>query len=864
MKLNRTGSNWTELERNKINENWDGLEQLGDSVTDLVLESGGDSNLEVVQARGGERVLNDRLDKMEYKIEEKADQAYVNDELNNRVTKQEFQDGLAPKADQTFVDAQLASIVSGAPKGTFATLQALIDAYPNGTEGIFLVLSDGHWYYWNENDKKWTDGGLYQSQGIGDNTITPEKTTFIKQTKNLWDGRYVAQDMDGSAGSLFLFKQEGNELGRLAIVSIEPGKTYTVRVHDKSISNTLRIASDIKIPKADDYDINDRYYFKTFITLQGSSGMREYTFTNNDDRFLFIFSSTEGNEPRIQVEEGATATPFVEHAFLEEGLLKEDSIKNKHLTVKSVQPKNTTFFDKTKNIFDGNFENIRMDGSAVNLFIDGNSQQGTTAIIRIEPNKTYTIKVHTPSLSDFFAVGTSSLLPVYDKNNRYYMNNSIYLAPLNSGDREITFTNGFDELLYVCVSTINQEGIELQVEEGESASSYTEPFYMDAKYIKNMPSLDTKKDIYEELRGNIYQRNYRVDKLFKSDDGVVAAGDVTLTDVTDTVYLKNNTSSVKMTVNSPTNVRIDFPLSNPIDLYKRMFALYFYLPPESSKTPRQAKFSVLAVYLTTPEGLFIIYPESGNRRYPGWNSVIGNPFSAETSSVSEENLREVTNIRIHLNADSAITEPYDIYFDSLVSWDDIRKPTVLLEFDDAINSVYANAFPLMAERGMRGATHVITKNITTPDPSYISNEGLLRMHDVGWDICSHSVNHQYISELTEEQQLFELEQSQKDLLSLGLRNGPQFYVAPYGDNTLYAVEQARKFYQNYRMTGYRPAQPAMPVLPYAMECINAGSRGLEGVTQLVDKAAEKGGDLPVMWHGEIGETWGGIKWEGGE
>ncbi|WP_237727811.1 hypothetical protein [Enterococcus hirae] len=41
------------------------------------------------------------------------------------------------KADQAFVDAQLATIVSGAPKGTYNTFSELQAAYPNGTDGIF-------------------------------------------------------------------------------------------------------------------------------------------------------------------------------------------------------------------------------------------------------------------------------------------------------------------------------------------------------------------------------------------------------------------------------------------------------------------------------------------------------------------------------------------------------------------------------------------------------------------------------------------------------------------------------------------------------------------------------------------------------
>ncbi len=86
---------------------------------------------------------------------------------------------LQHKADQAFVDSQFSTIVSGAPKGTYTDLTYLQSAYPSGAEGVFLVLADGHWYYWNATTTSWTDGGLYQSQGIGERSIQPKKTTFL-------------------------------------------------------------------------------------------------------------------------------------------------------------------------------------------------------------------------------------------------------------------------------------------------------------------------------------------------------------------------------------------------------------------------------------------------------------------------------------------------------------------------------------------------------------------------------------------------------------------------------------------------------------------------------------------------------------
>lgn len=77
------------------------------------------------------------------------------------------------KADKQEVSVNLASIVSGTPKGSYQSLDKLKLAYPKGTEGIFVITDTGHWYYWDKILKVWNDGGLYQSEEIGDRRISP-------------------------------------------------------------------------------------------------------------------------------------------------------------------------------------------------------------------------------------------------------------------------------------------------------------------------------------------------------------------------------------------------------------------------------------------------------------------------------------------------------------------------------------------------------------------------------------------------------------------------------------------------------------------------------------------------------------------
>src|SRR5690625_4588347 len=62
---------------------------------------------------------------------------------------------------RSYLAIQLYQIGNMTPKGAYTTLQELENAYPNGSEGVYIVQSEGHWYFWNGSS--WTDGGLYQA-----------------------------------------------------------------------------------------------------------------------------------------------------------------------------------------------------------------------------------------------------------------------------------------------------------------------------------------------------------------------------------------------------------------------------------------------------------------------------------------------------------------------------------------------------------------------------------------------------------------------------------------------------------------------------------------------------------------------------
>jgi hypothetical protein len=98
--------------------------------------------------------------------------------------------------------AQMAlNIASGSPKGVYATLVDLQTAYPDGDTGIYVVVADGNWYYFN--GASWDSGGTYQATGIADDSVTVDKTNFIALGKNIFnkdtaiEGYYVSNTTGG-------------------------------------------------------------------------------------------------------------------------------------------------------------------------------------------------------------------------------------------------------------------------------------------------------------------------------------------------------------------------------------------------------------------------------------------------------------------------------------------------------------------------------------------------------------------------------------------------------------------------------------------------------------------------------------------
>lgn len=143
---------------------------------------------------------------------------------------------LTEKANLSFVTTVLSRAVSGAPKDFYYTLAALRAAYPQGTEGVFLVLADGCIYIWNNTE--WQNAGVYQSNPVGTADITDEKlkVATVKPSKLYGTQIYnVFNKATATIGKRITFGNNSTGIvddANWAISDYEtvtPGEKYTVR-----------------------------------------------------------------------------------------------------------------------------------------------------------------------------------------------------------------------------------------------------------------------------------------------------------------------------------------------------------------------------------------------------------------------------------------------------------------------------------------------------------------------------------------------------------------------------------------------------------------------------------------------------------
>lgn len=362
----------------------------------------------------------------------KANQSDLN-ATNSNVTNNT--NAIAINAANIFINTtQIASLASGSPKGTYATLTDLQTAYPSGNTNIYVVTADGKWYYWNGS--AWTSGGVYQSIGIADASITANNIVF--------------KTLVGTTTS------NKNLFNKLAVTN-----GYTISDTTGTLSSNVNYAVSEYIPitASTSYvcTLNTAYAFfdsnKVFISGQASGR----TFTSPSNATYVRFHLNKVYLDTTQLEIGTVATTY------EDGTPKiaSSQVYDSSTTVKStIDSKNTedmVIKAYSKNLFNKATAIAGYYVSYGNGNLNANSSYHASDYIRIKPNTSYALL---GSLTEQMAL--------YDSNKKFVSGLAQPTTPL------VTPNNAY----YVRFSLKNATNMlnTFMIAEGSTALSVYEPY----------------------------------------------------------------------------------------------------------------------------------------------------------------------------------------------------------------------------------------------------------------------------------------------------------------------------------------------------------------------------------------------------
>lgn len=131
-----------------------------------------------------------------------------------------------------------------------------------------------------------------------------------------------------------------------------------------------------------------------------------------------------------------------------------------------------------------------------------------------------------------------------------------------------------------------------------------------------------------------------------------------------------------------------------------------------------------------------------------------------------------------------------------------EAPLVMIHFDDANETDYTEALPVLERYGYRAATFINTNHIG--QEGRLSADQVSELYDAGWDICSHCADHANLIELPEGQQEQQIREAKEWLLDHGFDRGSEYFAYPYSNYNASALSLV----EEYHTLGFVAGSPA--------------------------------------------------------
>jgi len=135
-----------------------------------------------------------------------------------------------------------------------------------------------------------------------------------------------------------------------------------------------------------------------------------------------------------------------------------------------------------------------------------------------------------------------------------------------------------------------------------------------------------------------------------------------------------------------------------------------------------------------------------------------------------------------------------------------NNKAIILTFDDGYKSQYANAKPILDKYGYKATFYIVC--------NYVGNNGRLKweditaLHNEGYDIGSHTMNHVDLSQTSKKETRYEIAESKQCLLNHGINATSFAYPFNGGTDEAAVVNTVAKYYDIARTARSAP-EPIM-------------------------------------------------------
>lgn len=170
-----------------------------------------------------------------------------------------------------------------------------------------------------------------------------------------------------------------------------------------------------------------------------------------------------------------------------------------------------------------------------------------------------------------------------------------------------------------------------------------------------------------------------------------------------------------------------------------------------------------------------------------------------------------------------------------------------MQFDDTLKTDYSKVLPILEEYDIEASTVINPGYLdrTVGGRDRLSTEQLDRLHDAGWDICNHGMNHTYLSTLSYANQQQEIMESYDWLFDHGYSTGAQYLAYPFAAYNQDTIEIVSAYHTLSFDSGW-PAD-GRAANPWLFHRSNADPAA-DAVLPNIELAAEYGGITTFYYH----------------